>query len=64
MVLDHIKHLETRWRNANRRLELLRRGRWWHVGSQEDAEGRMLEELEEIEYELGCLQRGEDPDSP
>ncbi|MHC2066558.1 hypothetical protein ACYFX5_03715 [Bremerella sp. T1] len=58
MVLDQVKALEARWRDVNKRLELLRVDRWWHVGSKEDCKGRMLLELDEIEYELGCIQNG------
>lgn len=58
MIYDQVKFLEARWRQVNHNLGLLRAGLWWHVGSAEDCEGRMLEELDEIEFELGVIQNG------
>lgn len=63
MILDQIRFLENRWRQLNNQLAMLRAGKWWHVGTTEECEGRLLLELDEIEYELGCIQRGDKIDN-
>ncbi len=58
MIYDQLAHLESRRRALENQLELLRSGKWWHVGTAEAAEQRMLEELKEIGNELAHVQTG------
>lgn len=58
MIVDQVKILEARWVDTNRRLEILRADRWWYGGGKEDAERRLLKEIEEIEHELRCIRNG------
>ncbi|PQO37838.1 hypothetical protein DTL21_07815 [Bremerella cremea] len=58
MICDQLAHLESRRRALENQLELLHSGKWWHVGTDEAAEQRMLEELKEIRNELAHVQSG------
>lgn len=61
MVLDQVALLESRRRSIVRRMELIRAGKWWHVGTAKDAQMRLLAELNEVDYELLCIQAGMKP---